>query len=449
MNLKKLLTPVVLGLSIFIGSLLPSRANAQYLEGVISTGMGSGIKGVAYIAGSNSLCLTSKNDLGIFSLDSNKLVSKIPVKEISSAPVYNSRDNKVYCSFGYYSDSLLCYNLSNNLEKRIRPGDVIVDMHLDEKRDRLYTIEWSEVSVIDCKNDSVLAHIRVPDPEQISISRNKLYIPSWDEGVKIVDPDNFQIIKTLYTGDSTGDYGHPFGLFYEDVNKYYVCGGGSRNSWIQVIDGTTDATVKKIPFPSYKCLFFRMLNGNLALIENDSVFVLNPYNDSLISGLDEGESNESNILQSKGSGLIYLGKRTLNPGNLSVLNNNATSLVASFYAGRHITGLAYGNRRVYATNELDDNLCVIKDPVNELPERWTLVYPNPSKENVTIRFQEPVQNEDVSVVSLEGKVVNTLSSPSQNEFHWNGFDANGRNVPAGVYFVRRKSGEMAKVIRSK
>ncbi len=463
MNLKKLLTPVVLGLGIFLGSLLPSRANAQYIENVFPTDMGKPLIGIVYNQKDNSLGLTSEYNFGTFSCDSNKIISKIKLGvKVSSRPVYDSADNKTYC--GFVHDSLFNYDYSSNLEKKIRIDDGVYSICLGINKNRLYTSGRGGVSIIDCQTDSLLDYIPCTSPGQVSVnpSEEKMYAQCpGDLDVKIIDLKNNGIIKTIQTGLTS----RPIGCFCKSADKYYTFGNDSSESCIQVISGTTNSVIKKLPLihgyvPSS---FLEMSNNNLlcgirwegtATVESESIFVINTSSDSIISKLYAGDRNPARLIQSSETGLIYVGK-TSTGTNIMVLDSTGTSIIKTLRIGGRVTGLASGNGRVYAIDYDNDSLYVIKEPTgieeqNPVPEKKrTLVYPNPSKGNVSISFSGPVQqSEDVSVVNLEGKVVSTLF-PSSQEFHWNGFDANSRNVPAGVYFVRRKSGEMVKVVRSR
>jgi hypothetical protein len=82
----------------------------------------------------------------------------------------------------------------------------------------------------------------------------------------------------------------------------------------------------------------------------------------------------------------------------------------------------------------------ISAPVTMLPN-----YPNPFRERTTVRLElvEP------SVVTLEifdvkGRVVRSLLTEwrdsGSHSLGWNGRDATGRRVPAGVYFSRVRAG---------
>jgi len=79
------------------------------------------------------------------------------------------------------------------------------------------------------------------------------------------------------------------------------------------------------------------------------------------------------------------------------------------------------------------------------------VYPNPSRNGVTIRLDVPAGLPgsatipvQVRVVDVLGRVVRELVStavvPGDHHFHWDARDAVGRRVGRGIYFVVARMG---------
>ena len=85
----------------------------------------------------------------------------------------------------------------------------------------------------------------------------------------------------------------------------------------------------------------------------------------------------------------------------------------------------------------------IEEPVSEL--KLNLARPNPFRGETTIAFLLPAEGgATVSIYNVAGRLIRTL--PTQrcdaglNERVWNGVDADGNDVPSGVYFVRVTAG---------
>ena len=71
------------------------------------------------------------------------------------------------------------------------------------------------------------------------------------------------------------------------------------------------------------------------------------------------------------------------------------------------------------------------------------VYPNPFNEKVHISFEHPGnQSASLEIYNLSGQRLVLLTAPSyQQSFVWDGKDAQGKNLPAGVYTYRLRVGE--------
>jgi flagellar hook assembly protein FlgD len=79
------------------------------------------------------------------------------------------------------------------------------------------------------------------------------------------------------------------------------------------------------------------------------------------------------------------------------------------------------------------------------------VSPNPFSATVRIQFQQGLNaNSRVSVYDRAGNKVNELTV-SNNEVVWNGTDANGRKLTAGVYLLKAEGaqGASARVVISR
>jgi len=82
----------------------------------------------------------------------------------------------------------------------------------------------------------------------------------------------------------------------------------------------------------------------------------------------------------------------------------------------------------------------------DLSRPWLTAYPNPTRLGLNISYNivsaAPTR---LRVYDASGKVVTNLwdaaRSRGQYVTRWNGLAANGRQVPAGVYFVKLESGD--------
>ncbi len=88
--------------------------------------------------------------------------------------------------------------------------------------------------------------------------------------------------------------------------------------------------------------------------------------------------------------------------------------------------------------------------VAAIPDRYALHpnYPNPFNPSTTIRYDLPEESHvSLTVYDLMGKQITSLVSESQaagvRTVTWDGTDASGKNVSAGVYLYRIQAGEFS------
>ncbi|MCB0294917.1 MAG: T9SS type A sorting domain-containing protein, partial [Calditrichaeota bacterium] len=92
------------------------------------------------------------------------------------------------------------------------------------------------------------------------------------------------------------------------------------------------------------------------------------------------------------------------------------------------------------------------DPTDQLLESFYLFhnYPNPFNPSTVIGYRLSVASRvELSIFDLLGKKVRTLvderQPAGQYEVRWNGEDADGNALSAGIYFYRMKAGEQMAV----
>ncbi|MEO0183297.1 MAG: T9SS type A sorting domain-containing protein, partial [candidate division WOR-3 bacterium] len=94
------------------------------------------------------------------------------------------------------------------------------------------------------------------------------------------------------------------------------------------------------------------------------------------------------------------------------------------------------------------------------PHNQLVAFPNPFSNETSIKLQITDNNQKISlkVYDATGRVVKTFnkirnkSDTSAHSLLWSGFDDNGKQLPAGIYFVELKSGNQSmteKVIKLK
>lgn len=73
------------------------------------------------------------------------------------------------------------------------------------------------------------------------------------------------------------------------------------------------------------------------------------------------------------------------------------------------------------------------------------LYPNPFRDQVTISLNQKLSAESkISIYNAKGQLVHSLKLPQNNEprpsLHWDGTDARGKRLPAGVYLLKCHTG---------
>ncbi len=90
---------------------------------------------------------------------------------------------------------------------------------------------------------------------------------------------------------------------------------------------------------------------------------------------------------------------------------------------------------------------------NSVPERFTVsAHPNPFNSSTSIRVSAPSDGyATISIYSIDGKQIETLwegnLSAGEHTYVWDGKNANGSQVSAGIYFVRTRFGDSVSTLR--
>lgn len=113
-----------------------------------------------------------------------------------------------------------------------------------------------------------------------------------------------------------------------------------------------------------------------------------------------------------------------------------------------IVAIAYGPGRQY--DESDTTFQIQGSGIGEekavrIPRLSLSVTPNPARGSVQVKYEVPTDARvELSLVDVSGREVATLSTgtpgPGEHQATWNRQDAGGRELPAGIYFVRLRAG---------
>lgn len=146
---------------------------------------------------------------------------------------------------------------------------------------------------------------------------------------------------------------------------------------------------------------------------------------------------------------FHVPRRTATTGTPARPNRWAMTPVLSLAAFNPVTAVG---RVVTDATTLDCTAGVVPDHSLDATLELAAPWPNPTSEGARIRYTPPFASAvRLSVVDIAGRRVavlgQQLASPGPHDARWDGRDANGGRVPAGVYFVRLESAGQARSSR--
>jgi len=440
--------------------LLVAAGRAQYVEDSIEV-PGAWVGSLAYNSQADVVYGTSEQANGVFAIHcpTNIMFRNLPAN-YAQCVVYDSIDNKVYASFGWYgAESLRVIDGQNHIiiGSLSVPGANVLAW--EPTRDRLYVTctNQSCVAVVDCVTDSVIAQIAVgtaPIKLHLNARHGKLYVQNYDVGsVSVINLATNQVIKTIQVG------GYPnAGYYASHVDKYYCAG----DSAIVVIDGMSDSMVARVPIMPGSV---HAIGGNdatdLVLAEDYNGptvrYSIDARTDTLMSALNVAGVIYS-IVCGPSTGLLYCASResdsvlVLDP--VSALVVNTLSVGDAPFVSLPVR--AHG--RMYLGHLNSDKVYVIKDSSTGLTEGGEAVRlgravltasPNPFTQSVVAVWRSPTKGGDiVRVYAQDGRLVRQARIPAgQNRWVWDGRDDSGAALPPGVYVLEAGSGLRAKVVK--
>ena len=401
----------------------------------------------------------------LFAIDvqSNQVVAQIGLY-VPYSVVYDSIDNKAYCTFGRSGDeSLLVVNGSTHTRVKAVSMPGATTPVWDSVSNRLYVScqTTNKVAVVDCATDSLLKYIPVggcPIKMHINTLRRKLYVQNLDAGtVSVIDMATNNVIRTVPVG------GNPnAGYYCRSVDKYYCSAPASH---VTAVDGRTDSVVGRIPIGQGSQA--HSLAGNeqvpvvmagVSQMNSDYVYALDPRADTVLSMVEVGGEVWS-MLYSAETDRLYAAAAGA-AGSVQVLSGDGAQLLKSLSVGSGPYVLtAASHRRIYVGHLNVSRVFVVRDTVTGFvceapdppqPGDGLIALPNPFCDDVAIDGQAASR---VRVYSLAGKLVRTLArSPGQRfarSIRWDGKDLAGRPVPAGIYFVQAGDGHRTKLVKAR
>jgi YVTN family beta-propeller protein len=311
-----------------ICSLLPTLLSAQWLETTIYPDSLIGVlypRAFAYNATNNRIYVSSGGYGNcVIAIDgaTNQKIARIPVPYSiwSSALVWNSINNKIYCAIdqGYGPGSVTMIDgVTNSVIKTITVGYHPRNLVYNPTNNKVYCANAFGVTVIDGTTDSVITTISAgnsPGALAYNPIDNKVYCANGADTVTVIDGATDSVITTVGVGSL------PYALVYNPTNnKIYCANYGNGN--VTIIDGVTDSVITTVP-----------VGGE------PKTLVYNPTNNKVYSSNSHPYSN-----------------------NVTVIDGATNQVITTIQVGNMPCALAYNptNNKVYCSNWMSDDVTVI------------------------------------------------------------------------------------------
>jgi YVTN family beta-propeller protein len=429
-----------------------TAGRAQYVEDSVEV-PGGWVGSMTYNSQADVVYGTCEMANSVFAIycPNNIMFRDLPAND-ARCVVYDPIDNKAYVSCGWEgAESLKVIDGQNHIivGRFSVPG--ANQLVWEPTRNRLYATCSSEgcVAVVDCAGDSVIEQIAVgagPIVLHLNTRRGKLYVQNYDDAsVSIVDLATNQVIKTIQVS------GYPnAGYYASHVDKYY-CASDPGDETIVVIDGLTDSIIARVPIMDG---VVHAVGGNdatdLVLAEAYNgptvLYAMDARADTLLSTIDVSGSVWS-IVCGPTTGFLYCASTgadsvlVVDPVSALVVNTLAVgdapfvSLPVPLH-GRMYVGHINASK-VYVIR--DSSTGVTENGVGARPRLAGLVAsPNPFSTITSLALASLAPpTSSVVIYGLDGKEVRRIGSGSNSQaaavLLWDGTDARGNRVPAGIY----------------
>ncbi|MBM3315344.1 hypothetical protein FJY71_05840, partial [candidate division WOR-3 bacterium] len=219
-------------------ALLAATAAGQWVEDSIDVS-GAWVYSLCYNSTADVVYGAGESRVFAIACSSNAVVSSFWAQSPFDV-CYDSTDNKAYCTRNAQGVVVI----DGNTHQRLRelPLDEAAVPVWDAATDRLYVscMNNNEVAVIDCRTDSVVATIHVPDdPGRMYVNplRRKLYVLR-SESVSILDITTNRLIRTLPAAS------YQAGCYVPSVDRFFF----QESCSIAALDGQADSVVGRAVF---------------------------------------------------------------------------------------------------------------------------------------------------------------------------------------------------------
>ena len=239
---------------------------------------------VNFILGIALICL-------IFTIGQSQwLEATVPVGDYPWELVYNSSDNKVYCT-NRESNNVTVIDKYNSVIKTITVGSSPTALVYNPLNNKVYCANnnSSLMTVIDGASDSVITTVPVgshPLALVYNFTNNKVYcanggsVPYFDTTVTVIDGATNSVITAIRVGT------YPKALVYNSINNKVYCANGESDN-VAVIDGATNSVITTIMVGDGPIAFAWNPIENRTYVANYWSFTVSVIRDTIIPGIEE------------------------------------------------------------------------------------------------------------------------------------------------------------------
>ena len=411
-----------------------------------------------------SMCYNSRADVVygrsfsanlFFTIDcaTNQVISQFHV-EGPWYGLYDSLDNKAYwTSRSGDIESVMVVDGTTHQRLRAIPVEWAAIPLWDPVADRLWVscTEANEVVCIDCRTDSVIAHVPVgagPLKMHLNTRRRKLYVQNSDDNsVSVLDLLGGGVRATLPAGRLMES-----GFYSPEQDKYY-CDGTDR---VSVVDGVRDSVLRYIPLP-WRDNVYAMAGCAVpglvlfAIFDTNAVWAVDARTDSVVQRVSVGRMPRV-MYWSPATNLVYVGNGYTD--DVSVLTGDGARLIATLAIGDAPFAFAYStfHHRLYVGHlnssmvyVIQDSAVGVREGVGNLTRHDTglTVRPSVFSRGVAIESDD-VGVASLVVYSLNGSLIRALQpqriSKRRYRALWDGRDQRGQETAAGAYVIVTEGG---------
>lgn len=336
--------------------------------------------------------------------------------------VVNSGDNNIKGYIRETGNLIKSYNLENSANpwNMIEQGDYYYITGM--MTNKLYRIN---------KTSEEITSLEVGiGPEGMLVFGNRLYVactgyeyPNFNPGkVSVVDLGTFT--KTQEIAVST----NPQGIVGVGTDLYVICTGnyGSETGKLVKIDPVTNSVMNTINIGGSPNNIFKDNSGKIWLGDGMGAgfMVFDTQSQTVIN-------NSANPLYAGGSVILFDGdmkyilKSSFSANSSVEVRNSSDDLVKQFTCA-----IGAVDMKLFNAGSANNDFSEVKPSL-------LFSYPNPFRENVTIKAQDE-QTDEILLYNLKGQRVLSVRG---NVLNWNGKNSEGQVCGSGIYFcIAKKEG---------